>query len=67
VVIFYPGQSLILYLVRRYRKKSLVIFSMVLLIGVASVLLLVSGIISVQHEIRSGSYMGISGFCPTKA
>lgn len=57
------GQTLVGYLVRKYNRASFIIFSIALVIVVASVLMTVAGVVTILDDIESGASLGFSAPC----
>jgi len=57
------GQTLIEYLVNKYNKKSIIIWSIVVAIAVSAVFLLVTGGINLEARISRGGSLGFNDIC----
>jgi len=63
--IFYGvvGQTVLDYLVRKYHRKSLIVFSVVVIIAISSVVLLVSGITKYAQKSNQNTQWGFNDYC----
>lgn len=57
------GQFGVGKLVQKYKRSSFIIFSMTLVIGCATVMMVVSGIIRVTQDLKNGKSMGFHALC----
>uniref|UniRef100_A0A6B2L3R1 Uncharacterized protein n=1 Tax=Arcella intermedia TaxID=1963864 RepID=A0A6B2L3R1_9EUKA len=59
------GQLGLNWVVKKYNKMSLIIFTIVLIIGCSTILLGVTGGLRVLNKMRHSAYMGFNHYCPS--
>uniref|UniRef100_A0A6B2L2X6 Membrane transporter protein n=1 Tax=Arcella intermedia TaxID=1963864 RepID=A0A6B2L2X6_9EUKA len=59
------GQLGLSWIVKKYKKMSLIIFTVVLIIGCSTILLGVTGGLRVLNKMRHSAYMGFNHYCPS--
>eukprot|EP01006_Ploeotia_vitrea_P013093 TRINITY_DN34392_c0_g1_i1.p1 TRINITY_DN34392_c0_g1~~TRINITY_DN34392_c0_g1_i1.p1 ORF type:complete len:551 (+),score=296.05 TRINITY_DN34392_c0_g1_i1:31-1653(+) len=57
------GQTVINHLVKKYKRASIIIIVIALVIGVATVLMVTAGIINLEQDLKAGKSMGFVDFC----
>lgn len=57
------GQSLIDYLVKRYNKKSVVVWAVVFAISASSILLIVTSSMRLAEKVEHKAYLGFNDIC----
>jgi len=59
------GQTVLTWLVKKYNKKSYIVFCVVLIIGLSTILLSITGSQRATDQLRFDAYMGFNPYCKT--
>jgi len=57
------GQTAINYIVKKYNKRSYIILSIVIIIGSATILLTITGLMRFVARVKSGGSVGFVSLC----
>jgi uncharacterized membrane protein YfcA len=58
------GQTVVDMIVKKYKRASIIILTIAIVIIIATVLMMTAGIIKINHDIQQGRPVGFKSFCP---
>eukprot|EP00455_Lapot_gusevi_P055708 TRINITY_DN909_c0_g1_i9.p1 TRINITY_DN909_c0_g1~~TRINITY_DN909_c0_g1_i9.p1 ORF type:complete len:125 (-),score=60.65 TRINITY_DN909_c0_g1_i9:150-524(-) len=57
------GQTVVSFLIKKYKRSSIIVIVVTILIAIATLMLFISGSIQVAHDIDHGEHLGFQSFC----
>uniref|UniRef100_K3XAB2 Uncharacterized protein n=1 Tax=Globisporangium ultimum (strain ATCC 200006 / CBS 805.95 / DAOM BR144) TaxID=431595 RepID=K3XAB2_GLOUD len=60
------GQKVVAYLVKKYKRESIMVYLLAITIGLSAIVMSIVGIKSTMKDIEMGAHLGFSGMCESE-